>query len=496
MIVMEAGLYLYLSVLCILACYGVHRLHLIFIYHRNRRDDLPPAGRFEDLPWVTVQLPLYNEMYVARRLLDAVAALNYPRERLEIQVLDDSTDETTRIVEEKVKSLQAQGFHAVLIHRENRSGFKAGALENGLHQARGEYVAIFDADFLPKSDMLQRTIHYFTDEKVGMVQTRWGHINRKYSLLTQVQSIYLDGHFVVEHTARHRSGRFFNFNGTGGIWRKVAIESAGGWQHDTLTEDLDLSYRAQLEGWRFVFLKDLVSPAEVPVDINAFKSQQFRWAKGSAQTMKKLLPIIWKSKYPLRIKVEATFHLTANVGYPLMVFLSLLMLPAVKVRSTIVESSPQSVLLDCCLFLTAFVSVCYFYIFSQQEIQRPILDRFRFLPAILAIGIGMCINNTKAVVEGFLGIDTPFTRTPKHDVMTVDQNWWNKKYRGARNFLPVLELLMAAYFGYIIYFALSNGLFTITIFLSLFLSGYLYVGLLSLFQRGFLEGLRGFHHPA
>jgi len=495
MTLMEAGLYVYLTALSILALYGVHRLHLIYICFTNRRDDIPPDREFKELPRVTVQLPLFNEMYVAKRLLDAVADLDYPRDLLEIQVLDDSTDETTRIVEEKVKSLQELGFHAVLIHRTNRSGFKAGALENGLRQARGEYIAIFDADFLPKPDMLQRTVHYFTNEKIGMVQTRWGHINRKFSLLTQVQSIYLDGHFVVEHTARHRSGRFFNFNGTGGVWRKTAIEDAGGWQHDTLTEDLDLSYRAQLKGWNFIFLKDLVSPAEVPVDINAFKSQQFRWAKGSAQTMKKLLPVIWSSRFPFRVKLEATFHLTANVGYPLMVFMSLLMLPAIKVRSTI-ESGSMSVLFDMCLFFTAFLSVCYFYVFSQQEIKRPVLDRFLFLPAVLAIGIGMCINNTKAVMEGFFGVQSPFTRTPKYNVLGRGQDWQKKRYRGTRSILPLLELLMAAYFCYIIYFALTNELFTIIIFLSLFLTGYLYVGLMSLFQRGFIKELRTLIRPA
>jgi cellulose synthase/poly-beta-1,6-N-acetylglucosamine synthase-like glycosyltransferase len=495
MTLMEAGLYAYLAVLSILAVYGAHRLHLIYLYYRTRRDDPPAADRFQELPWVTVQLPLFNEMYVAERLLDSVAALDYPRDRLEIQVLDDSTDETTEIVAAKVKALRAEGYCAEHLHRDMRTGFKAGALENGLRSARGEFVAIFDADFLPEPDMLARTIHYFTDPKIGMVQTRWGHVNRRFSLLTQVQAIYLDGHFVVEHTARHRSGRFFNFNGTGGIWRRAAIEDAGGWQHDTLTEDLDLSYRAQLNGWRFIFLKDLVSPAEVPVDINAFKSQQFRWAKGSAQTMKKLLPVIWKSAFPLRVKLEATFHLTANVGYPLMVCLSLLMLPAVKVRSEI-ETGTLGIAYDLCLFLTAFVGVCYFYVFSQQEIRRPIVDRFRFLPAILAVGIGMCINNTKAVVEGFLGIDSPFTRTPKHDVRDRSGDWLRKRYRGVKTMLPLLELAMGFYFGYIIYFAISRGLFTLVFFLSLFLSGYLYVGMLSLFQRGFLRELRALIRPA
>ena len=489
MTIMEIGLFSYLAVLSILAIYGAHRLHLIYLYRKTRQDDPPPANQFQELPWVTVQLPLFNEMYVAERLLDSVTGIDYPRDRLEIQVLDDSTDETTEIVARKVAALAAEGFHAVHIHRANRDGFKAGALENGLQQARGEFVAIFDADFLPGADILKRTVHYFTDEKIGMVQTRWGHINRKFSLLTQVQSIYLDGHFVVEHTARHRSGRFFNFNGTAGVWRKRAIEEAGGWQHDTLTEDLDLSYRAQLKGWRFVFLKDLVSPAEVPVDINAFKSQQFRWAKGSAQTMKKLLPVIWRSHFSLSIKLEATFHLTANVGYPLMVFLSLLMFPAIKVRSEL-EFGTGALLYDTILFLTAFVGVCYFYVFSQQEIHRPILDRFRFLPLILAVGIGMCINNTKAVLEGFFGINSAFTRTPKYDIKTRGETWRNKRYQGARTVLPLLELAMAAYFAYILYYALAHGLFSIILFLCLFLGGYLYVGALSLFQRGVIEQLK------
>ena len=495
MTLMDAALYGYFGVLTILAVYGAHRLHLIYIYKKNDRKDKPPVGEFETLPVVTVQLPLFNEMYVAERLIESVAALDYPRDRLEIQVLDDSTDETTKIVEAKVRAIGSQGIDIKLIHRTNREGFKAGALANGLSQARGDYVAIFDADFLPKPDMLLRTVHYFTDPKIGMVQTRWGHLNRRFSLLTQVQSIFLDGHFVIEHTARHRSGRFFNFNGTGGVWRRAAIESAGGWQHDTLTEDLDLSYRAQLEGWRFVFLRDLVSPAEVPVDVNAFKSQQFRWAKGSAQTMKKLLPKIWRSPYPVKVKLEASFHLTANVGYPLMVVLSLLMLPAVQIRSTITIGT-SAMLFDICLFLTAFVGVCYFYVFSQRQIERSLWDQIRFLPALLAIGIGMCINNSRAVIEGFLGIESAFTRTPKHNVIDRGTDWKRKAYRGAKSVLPVIELAMAGYFAYIIYFAISNGLFSIVLFLSLFLSGFLYIGWLSLFQRGLINDLRSLIRPA
>src|SRR5262245_57605688 len=286
----------YLGVLLTLALYGFHRSTLVFLYYRNRRRDPEPAQRFSERPRVTVQLPLFNEMYVASRLLDAVAQIDYPRDRFEVQVLDDSTDETQEICRAKVAELAATGLDIKYIHRSDRTGFKAGALANGMRNARGEFLMVFDADFLPGPDIVERVIHFFADERVGMVQVRWEHVNRDYSRLTELQAMMLDGHFVIEHTARHRSGRFFNFNGTAGIWRRSAIDDAGGWSHDTLTEDMDLSYRAQLRGWEFVYLKDVVSPAELPVEMNAFKSQQFRWAKGSIQVAKKLLPSILRSK--------------------------------------------------------------------------------------------------------------------------------------------------------------------------------------------------------
>jgi cellulose synthase/poly-beta-1,6-N-acetylglucosamine synthase-like glycosyltransferase len=278
----------YLVVLLTLAMYGFHRSMLMYLYYRSRGEDPQPGARFDPtkLPVVTVQLPLFNEMYVAARLLDAIAQLEYPRDKLEIQVLDDSTDETQSICRAKVEELAREGLDIHYIHRVDRTGFKAGALENGLKSARGEFVMVFDADFLPAPDIIERTVHFFTNDKVGMVQVRWDHVNRDYSRLTELQAMMLDGHFVIEHTARHRSGRFFNFNGTAGIWRREAISDAGGWSHDTLTEDMDLSYRAQLRGWEFIYLKDVVSPAELPVEMNAFKSQQFRWAKGSIQVAK------------------------------------------------------------------------------------------------------------------------------------------------------------------------------------------------------------------
>jgi cellulose synthase/poly-beta-1,6-N-acetylglucosamine synthase-like glycosyltransferase len=311
----------YFFVLSILAVYGWHRYYLVYLYMRHKDSQPAEPAALDPLPVVTVQLPIYNEMYVADRLIDAVCRLDYPPELLEIQVLDDSTDETCEIAELAVRRNAAQGIDIKYFHRDDRAGYKAGALEAGLRIARGRFVAIFDADFLPGADFLHRLLPHFGDDGVGMVQARWGHINQDYSLLTKIQSILLDGHFVLEHGARNRSGRFFNFNGTAGIWRRDAIDSAGGWQHDTLTEDLDLSYRAQLLGWKFVFLPDVVSPAEVPVEMNAFKSQQHRWAKGSIQTCRKLLPQILQADLPPQVKAEAFFHLTANFNYLLMVAL-------------------------------------------------------------------------------------------------------------------------------------------------------------------------------
>ena len=288
----------YFFVLSILAVYGWHRYYLVYLYMRHKDSQPSEPEPLDPLPVVTIQLPIYNEMYVADRLIEAVCRLDYPRELLEIQVLDDSTDETCEIAELAVRRHAAHGTDIKYFHRADRTGYKAGALEAGLQVARGSYIAIFDADFLPSADFLHRLLPHFADPKVGMVQARWGHINQDYSLLTKIQSILLDGHFVLEHGARNRAGHFFNFNGTAGMWRRETIGDAGGWQHDTLTEDLDLSYRAQLRGWKFVFLPDVVSPAEVPVEMNAFKSQQHRWAKGSIQTCKKLLPRILQADLP------------------------------------------------------------------------------------------------------------------------------------------------------------------------------------------------------
>ena len=468
----------YLSVLFGLSAYGVHRYFIIYLFLKHRKREPQPAGHFEQLPKVTMQLPIFNEFYVVERLLRAVSQLDYPSDRLQIQVLDDSTDDTREITSACAEELRQRGFNVCLIHREDRTGFKAGALAAGLAAAEGEFVCILDADFVPQPDLLKRTIDFFTDPKVGMIQTRWGHLNRGYSLLTRVQAMFLDGHLLLEQTARSRSGRFFNFNGTAGLWRRSCIEEAGGWQHDTLTEDLDLSYRAQLAGWKFVFLPDVVTPAELPVDMNGFKSQQHRWTKGSIQTCKKLLPRIWQSKLPLPIKLEATGHLTSNFAYLLLACLCVLLHPS--------AGGPQAgwlrtFLIDIPIFLTASVSVAVFYICAQRELHpRGWLKEILFLPCLLALGVGLSLNNARAVVEAMFNHKSDFKRTPKYGIERKAQPWRTCKYMPLRSVLPLAEMAFAIYFSYFIWFALVHGQFVSVPFLLMFQGGFLYVSICSL----------------
>jgi cellulose synthase/poly-beta-1,6-N-acetylglucosamine synthase-like glycosyltransferase len=471
----------YFFVLIILAVYGWHRYYLVYLYLRNRHREPKPGPPLSPVPVVTVQLPLYNEMYVADRLIESVCRLEYPRERLEIQVLDDSTDETRDIAELTVRRFAAEGIDIKFFHRNDRRGYKAGALEEGLRVARGEFVAIFDADFLPNSDFLTQLMPHFADPKVGMVQARWGHINQDYSLLTKIQSILLDGHFVLEHGGRNRSGRFFNFNGTAGIWRRAAIEDAGGWQHDTLTEDLDLSYRAQLRGWRFVFLSDVIAPAEVPVEMNGFKSQQHRWAKGSIQTCRKLLPAILRADVPLGVKAEAFFHLTANFNYPLMCVLSVLMFPSMVVRYNM--GWYEMLFIDVPLFFAATFSVCNFYVVCQREIHRDWLARLKYLPFLMSIGIGLSINNTRAVFEALFNRHTEFTRTAKYRIEGDHDEWVGKKYRQSVAVQPLIELALGLYFTMTVFYALANQIYGTVPFLVLFQIGFLYTGLVSIVQQ-------------
>jgi cellulose synthase/poly-beta-1,6-N-acetylglucosamine synthase-like glycosyltransferase len=471
----------YFAVLCVLAVYGSHRYRMAFLYYRHKFKIPTPAGTLAQLPRVTIQLPVFNEMYVVERLIEAVCRIEYPRALLEIQVLDDSTDETCAIARAAVERHRRAGQDVTYIHRTNRMGFKAGALENGLLTAKGEYVAVFDADFVPAPDFLQRTVPFFADARVGMVQVRWGHLNREFSILTQAQSIFLDGHFIIEHTARNRSGCFFNFNGTAGIWRRTAIADAGGWQHDTLTEDLDLSYRAQLKGWQFIFLPEVVSPAEVPVDMNAFKSQQHRWAKGSIQTARKLLPTILRSNQPFAVKREAFFHLTNNIAYLLMVLLSVLMPLSMVVRFK--HGLYSTLFLDLPFCLAATASVCFFYVATQRELGLTGWQRVKYLPFIMSLGIGLAINNAKAVIEALLNQQSAFARTPKTGSEGKSiRSTVRRSYLGARTMMPLLELGFGLYFSGALWFAIDAGIWTSVPFLVLFQVGFLYVGAMSLFQ--------------
>jgi cellulose synthase/poly-beta-1,6-N-acetylglucosamine synthase-like glycosyltransferase len=483
MTLLETGILAsYFFVLSILAVYGWHRYYLVYVYGKYR-DNVPPSlPPLDPLPKVTIQLPFYNEMYVVDRLIEAVCRIRYPKALLEIQVLDDSTDETAQIAELAVRRWAAQGFDIKYMHRTDRTGFKAGALAAGLERAAGEYVAIFDADFVPPADFLERSLPQFADARVAMVQARWGHINQDYSLLTKIQAILLDAHFVLEHGGRNRAGCFFNFNGTAGIWRREAILDAGGWEHDTLTEDLDLSYRAQLRGWRFVFLPDLVSPAEVPVEMNSFKSQQHRWAKGSIQTTLKLLPRILAAPLPLGIKAEAFFHLTANFNYLLMIALSVLMFPAMYVRYSM--GMYEMLLIDVPFFFAATWSVAYFYMISQRELHPDTwMARLKYLPFLMAIGIGLAVNNARAVFEALMGRQTEFARTPKYGIERRSDDWADKRYRQSMAFQPLIEVGLGFYFTFTVFYALANGIYGSLPFLILFQVGFLYTGLLSLLQQ-------------
>jgi cellulose synthase/poly-beta-1,6-N-acetylglucosamine synthase-like glycosyltransferase len=467
----EAGILgAYFACMALLAIYGAHRLFLVVLFLRHRARLAEPAFRETDsLPRLTVQLPLYNEAFVAGRLLDAVCRLDYPRDRLEIQILDDSTDSTRELCRRQAERYRAQGFQVRHLHRESRRGFKAGALAEGLRLATGEFIAIFDADFVPSADFARRALPCFADPEVGMVQARWGHLNRAFSALTRVQSIFLDGHFLIEQTARSRTGRYFNFNGTAGIWRRACIESAGGWQHDTLTEDLDLSYRAQMAGWRFVFLPTLVAEGELPTQMNAFKSQQHRWAKGSIQTGLKLLPGLLRSRVPGRVKAEAFFHLTGNLAYLLMVAVSLLYFPAMRIRERMEWT--RLLALDLPILLLGSGSVLVFYLLSQREIGAGLWKTLRDLPCLMSVGMGLCLSNTLAVVEGLLGWRTDFVRTPK-GVPAAAGSGAPAGYRARLSPVVLGELAGAGYFLVVLSYSVRHEIYVSIPFVLLFLSGF------------------------
>jgi cellulose synthase/poly-beta-1,6-N-acetylglucosamine synthase-like glycosyltransferase len=475
----------YSSLLLVLSLYGSHRIWMVYLHYRHKYRLATPAGRFAELPRLTVQLPMFNELYVAERVIDAACAMEYPADKLEIQVLDDSTDETQGIARACVERWRQKGVDVSYVHRVNRQGFKAGALEHGLTSAKGELVAVFDADFLPPADYLLRCVHHFTDPKVAVVQARWGHINRGHSLLTRAQAIFLDGHFIVEHSARSRSGRFFNFNGTAGIWRRAAIVDGGGWQHDTITEDLDLSYRTQVRGWRFVFLPDVVTPAELPEDMNAFKAQQHRWAKGSIQVALKLWPMLRKADLTPELRKEAFFHLTANLAWVVMIPLAILLPISCVVRVS--HGWFEVLLVDLPFAVMATLSVLMFYAVSQAEQGAGWWDRVKHLPFVMALGIGLSVNNARAVVEALMGYETGFVRTPKAGVGGPAPAVKKKSgYRAAATLQPLVELALAAYMTYGVVYLMRREVYYSIPFLVLFQVGYGYVALTSIY-----EGLRG-----
>jgi len=478
----------YFAVLIVLSFYGLHRYHMIRGYWKHRKR-MPMTGnveapqKYQQLPRVTIQLPIYNEQYVVERLIEETVKIDYPRELLQIQVLDDSTDETHPFTQRLVAEYQAAGMPIEYIYRTNRHGYKAGALQNGLQTATGEIVAIFDADFVPPVDFLRRTVDYFADPKVGMVQTRWGYLNRHYNVLTEVQAMLLDGHFVLEHVARSGNGLFFNFNGTAGILRRAMIDDAGGWQHDTLTEDSDLSYRAQLKGWQFVYVPSVECKSELPIDTYGFQVQQSRWAKGLTQVAMKLLRTILKSDAPFKVKAEAFFHLTPNISYPMMIVVSALMLPVMIVRFYM--GWFQMVVIDLPLIAASFWSISAFYVIAHRELFPQNWKRaFLFLPALMAAGVALTIINSRAVLEALFGYQTSFARTPKYAIGGQQKvKIENIKYRRRSGWLPYAEVSVGTFFVGMTLFAIESFNYLAVPFLLLFVGGYYWAGFSTLWEE-------------
>ena len=473
----------YFTLLTILAIYGAHRFLMVYGYLRTRkRVPRGPERRFKQLPRVTIQLPLYNERNVVDQLIEAVLKMRYPRELLEIQVLDDSTDDTHPYTEALVARLKEQGQPIEYVHRTNRSGYKAGALQAGMALAKGELLAIFDADFIPPADFLEKTVDFFADPKIGVVQTRWTYMNRDHSLLTEVQALMLDGHFALEHVSRYGQGLFFNFNGTAGLLRRTMIEDAGGWQHDTLTEDSDLSYRAQLKGWQFIYLPWIECPSELPVDTYGFQVQQQRWAKGLTQCAMKLLPRILRSKeISLREKVEAWFHMTPNISYPLMVIVSAMMLPVMIVRFYI--GWLDMLLVDAPLIVCSFWSVVTFYLLAEHELYPRTWKRaVLILPFLLAMGVALTISNTKAVMEALLGQQSGFVRTAKYAPRAAGAPL-GVAYRRRSGWLPFAEIAMGTGFLTIVFYSIDVMNFVALPFLLIFVCGYYWAGFSTLWQE-------------
>jgi cellulose synthase/poly-beta-1,6-N-acetylglucosamine synthase-like glycosyltransferase len=427
--------------------FSMGQLHLTWVYLKSRkqkRENTVFQSSFT--PFVTIQLPVYNEKYVVSRLLDAVSKFDYPRDKIEIQVLDDSNDETTNIILRKLEALRPLGLDIKLIHREDRSGFKAGALAAGCKIAKGDFIAIFDADFLPQPDFIKKTIPYFAEPGIGVVQTRWGHINKNYSLLTQLQAFGLDAHFSIEQTARSAANSFINFNGTCGMWRKECIEDAGGWNFDTLTEDLDLSYRAQLKGWKFKYLEEVETPGELPVIMNAIKSQQYRWNKGGAETARKNFGKVFLSKMSWVNKIHAFFHLFNSSVFVCLLIAAILSVPMLFIKN---QHPTVEWIFDLgIVFILGFLSITLFYWVSSKRFQNSSSKSFLSVyPKFLIVSMGLSLHNGIAVIEGLLGRKSPFIRTPKFNVAIKGDSWKGNDYVKIKlNAVTIMEGVLCLYF--------------------------------------------------
>ncbi|WNJ16218.1 glycosyltransferase family 2 protein [Pontibacter sp. G13] len=444
---------LYGIALTLIFLYSLGQLHLVLTFWRNRKrySPKPPLSDQDELPFVTIQLPIYNELYVVERLLDCVAAMDYPKDRFEIQLLDDSTDETVDLAAKVVARHRANGVDMQHIRRPDRVGFKAGALAYGMTVAKGEFIAIFDADFLPRPDFLRVALAHFTQPEIGVVQSRWQHLNQHYSIFTEAQAFHLDAHFTIEQFSRSNSGYYLNFNGTAGIWRKVCIEDAGGWEADTLTEDLDLSYRAQIKGWKFEYVDDLGSPAELPAEMGAIKSQQYRWMKGGAEVASKMLRNVWRSNAPFDRKLHGTLHLLSSSVFLLVFVLGITSVPLLFLKHSYFEGKVDFLILPVAALMCSFVSLGLLYLstFAHREdnLKQALKRFFLYYIPFLSLSMGLSLHNSVAVLQGYWGKKTPFIRTPKYNLQQKGDKWQHVKYK-TRKVKPAvyLELALAIYF--------------------------------------------------
>ncbi len=455
-------LFIYLIDILLLFLYTANVFYLMYLSSKHfKKGGIKKSIIKEDLPLITVQLPLFNEQYVAERIIKGAIEIDYPKDKLEIQVLDDSTDKTLEISDQCVRKYSNLGYNIKLLHRTNRIGQKGGALREALDKAEGEFLAIFDSDFIPAKNILKDTMPYFiNDPKTGMVQTRWGHINSDYSLLTRAQSIAIDTHFIVDQVARYGEGLFFNFNGTAGVWRKKCIYDAGNWQDDTLTEDMDLSYRAKLKGWKFHYLKDIVNPSELPVQVNAYKSQQFRWAKGSLQTALKIVNQVFSSNISFKLKFQAVMHMTYYCVHPLLVLNVLCLLPAMLAAKYLWKSYTFSVsgfMVTVCLMSISPLICAY----SQYKLYPNWKSRLKWIPALMLAGTGIAVNNTKAFLEAIFKKPSEFIRTPKHGIKKKNENWNLKQYKMPFPFLSILEFFLLMYLLFTIFYAYTIKVYLI-----------------------------------